>query len=221
MKKRIFSLVMTWGMVLILFLSLEPGAFPASTAYAETDLVSGISIDDEYIIPDSSGYFIYYVVVATNNNDSDVSVSADFVAKDSNGNVIKKVNDYSDAVKKGQQFILYGQFNTSITQKAKDYEYSLDVTASNKSAYNAVDIDTKEVDHALEVSATNMMSRDIQSVNVRTVFVKDGNPVAFDTVNIADSGTVFHGGSSNSLQNFHFITCYFIHKVIFVHFYLF
>ena len=200
MKKRIFSLLMTWGMVLILLFTFSSDFFPTSVAYAETDIISGISIDDEYIIPDSSGYFVYYVLVATNKNNSDVCISADFVAKDSKGNEIKKVSDYSDAVKKGQQFILYGQFNTSVAQNADDYEYRLSVSplGSNKSAYNAVDIDTKEVDHALEVSATNMMGNDIQSVNVRTVFVKNGNAVAFDTVNIADSGTVFHGGSSNS-----------------------
>ena len=39
---------------------------------------------------------------------------------------------------------------------------------------------------------------DIQSVGVRSVFMKNGRAVAFDTVNIADAGITFHGGSTNS-----------------------
>ena len=61
-----------------------------------------------------------------------------------------------------------------------------------------VSLDTKNIGDCVEVIATNYSKFDIQSVGVRSVFMKNGRAVAFDTVNIADAGTTFHGGSTNS-----------------------
>ncbi len=196
MKRRICSIILTLGMVLSLFILI--GSTKASTVYAENDLSDGITIDQEYIIPDSIGWCTYYVLVATNNTGSDICISADFVAKDRSGGVIKKVNDYSEAVKKDQQFILYGQFLNDEIRGAKGYDYAYTVTPTDKCAYSSVSLDTKDIGECVEVSATNYSKFDIQSVGVRTVFMKNGKAVAFDTVNIADSGIIFHGGSTNS-----------------------
>ena len=198
MKKRTFSSL--FALLLVLFIVLVPNSSKDSTsvAYAENNLLSGIRIDREYIIPDSIDFCTYYVILATNNTGSDIRVSADFTALDAEGNVLRKVNDYSDAVKKGQQFILYGQFNNKVAVMAADYIFEFTVSETDRCAYTAVAIDTKDMDNAIEVSATNMMGRDIQCVDVRTVFIKNGRAVAFDKVNIADAGTTFHGGSTNS-----------------------
>ena len=198
MKRRILSIVISVVMVLSLFLFPYPNEVPATTVYAENDLSQGVTIDEEYLIPDNIGWCTYYVIVATNNTGSDISISADFVAKDKTGKVVKKVNDYSEAVKKDQKFILYGQFLNEEVRKASSYEYDYTVATTDKCAYTSVSLDTKSIGRCVEVSATNYSKFDIQSVGVRTVFMKNGKAVAFDTVNIADSGITFHGGSTNS-----------------------
>ncbi len=198
MKKRIFACMLTLGMLVILLCSRTSSLFPAETVYAASENQGGITIDSEYLIPDSIGWCTYYVVLATNNTGSDISISADFVAKDGSGNVIKRVNDYSDAVKKDQQFILYGQFLNTEIANAKGYEYAYSVNPTNRCAYTSVALDTRDIGDCVEVSATNYSEFDIQSVGVRSVFIKNGRAVAFDTVNIADAGVTFHGGSTNS-----------------------
>lgn len=197
MKKRIFSVIMSLGMVLILFLTGNFGICPilADAAQLSTD---GITIDSEYIIPDSFDWCTYYVVVATNNTGRDIKISADFVALDKKGNVLSKVNDYSEAVKKGQQFILYGQFLNKNVRNASKYQYAFGIAETDNCTYNSVDVDASNIGGCIEVSATNYSQKDIQGVGVRTVFLNNGKPVAFDTVNIADVGYVFHGGSTNS-----------------------
>lgn len=196
MKKRFFSLFVAMGMI-ISALSIESEFVPGKTAYAENEAPSGVAIDDEYLIPDGMGYFTYYVVVATNNTGNDIAISADFLAKDKAGNVIRKVNDYSDAVKNGQQFILYGQFSQESIRKAASFEYDYNVVPTDKCAYSQVSVNAKRNGHIVELSATNYSKYDIQGVGVRTIFLKNGKPIAFDTVNIADLGTTFHGGSTN------------------------
>ena len=198
MKRRILSIVISFVMVLSLFMILDSKEIPATTVYAENELSQGVTINEEYLIPDSIGWCTYYVIVATNNTGSDISISADFLAKDRSGNILKKVNDYSEAVKKDQQFILYGQFLNEEVKKASSYEYNYTVAPTDKCAYTSVSLDTKNIGRCVEVSATNYSKFDIQSVGVRTVFMKNGKAVAFDTVNIADSGITFHGGSTNS-----------------------
>jgi hypothetical protein len=197
MKKRIFSILMSMGMSLVLFIT---GFFGTCTLDADASELSteNISIDREYVIPDSFDWCTYYVVVATNKTGRDIKISADFVALDKKGNVISKVNDYSEAVKKDQQFILYGQFLNKDIRKAAKYDYVFGIAETDNCTYTSVDVDASNIGECIEVSATNYSQKDIQGVGVRTVFLKNGKPVAFDTVNIADVGYVFHGGSTNS-----------------------
>ena len=197
MKRRIFSTIIAMGMMIGLFLCSNSTIFPATVAYAENN-ASGIIINGEYTVPDSMGWCTYYVVVATNNTGSDISINADFFAKDASGNVIRKVNDYAEAVKQGQQFILYGQFVNDKVRGASNYEYKYTVSNTDKCAYNLVAVDTEKIDNEVKVSATNNSNSDVQSVGVRTLFMNGGRAVAFDTVNIADSGINFKGGSTNS-----------------------
>ena len=197
MKKRIFSIIMSVGMVLILFMTGNFGTCPLSAEAAQLS-TDGIKINSEYVIPDSFDWCTYYVVVATNNTGRDIKISADFVALDKKGNVISKVNDYSEAVKNGQQFILYGQFLNKDIRNAADYKYAFGIAETDNCTYNSIDVDASDIGECIEVSATNYSQKDVQGVGVRTVFLKNGKPVAFDTVNIADVGYVFHGGSTNS-----------------------
>ena len=191
MKKRIFSIVVMFG-VTLLFLFNNP------TAYAAEISTGDIHIDEEYLIPDSFDWCTYYILVATNNTGKDIYVSADFAAIDANGNVVAKVNDYAEAVKKGQQFILYGQFKNTEIKNAVKYQYVFNQAETDNCTYNSVNIDAVKIGNCVQVSATNYSSKDIQGVGVRTIFLKNGKAVAFDTVNIADVGYVFHGGSTNS-----------------------
>ena len=197
MKKRIFSSIITFGVLISLFSFCDPCFIPATTSYAENNISGEITVDDEYLIPDSLGYFTYYVVVATNNTGSDISISADFTAKDRSGNLLRKVNDYADAVRNGQQFILYGQFNSKAIKNASSFEYDYSVAPTDRCAYSQVSLNADRSGQLIELTATNYAKYDIQCANVRTVFKKNGKAVAFDTVNIADTGIIFHSGSTN------------------------
>ena len=199
MKKRTFSTLLILGMSLILLAS----GFGVSTVNANASDFSAksnknIQIDGEYVIPDGFDYSTYYVIIATNNTGKDISISADFVALNENGDVLAKVNDYFDAVGRGQQFILYGKFLNTRIKDAVKYQYVFNTSETENCTYNSVDVGTTKMGECIEVSATNYSEKDIQGVGIRTVFLKKGKPVAFDTVNIADTGYVFHGGSTNS-----------------------
>ena len=199
MKKRTFSTLLIFGVSLILLAS----GFGVSTVNANASDFSAkdnknIQIDGEYVIPDGFDYSTYYVVIATNNTGKDISISADFVALNENGDVLAKVNDYFDAVGRGQQFILYGKFLNTRIKDAVKYQYVFNTSETENCTYNSVDVGTTKMGECIEVSATNYSEKDIQGVGIRTVFLKKGKPVAFDTVNIADTGYVFHGGSTNS-----------------------
>lgn len=198
MKKRIFSILAAVGMALFFTLKISNAPFDASVVFASDPLSRNIKIENEYMVPDDMGWCTYYVLIASNETGKDIAVSADFTAYNKAGKALNKVNDYSEAVKKGQKFILYGQFVNSKNPGISSCKYTLDVKETQNCTYTSVDLDASRSGSCLEVSATNYSEKDIQGVGVRTVFFKNGKAVAFDTVNIADSGYTFHGGSTNS-----------------------
>ena len=198
MRKRIISTLMAFVIFSALLVVVDPCKNLPSVAKAADISSSLITINSEYAIPDKFDWCTYYVLIATNNTGKDISISADFMALDKKGNELSKVNDYSEAVKKGQQFILYGQFLNKNIKNVGKFRYDLKIAETDNCTYNSVDVDAVDVGECVQVSATNYSGKDIQGVGVRTVFLKQGKPVAFDTVNIADVGYVFHGGSTNS-----------------------
>lgn len=198
MKKRLFSLLTSVGMAIILTLAAIPSSGCSFISHASSLSAEKIQIDNEYMIPDSLDWCTYYVVVATNKSGRDIMVSADFSAFDKNGKELAKVNDYFEAVKNNQQFILYGQFLNAKIKNASKFNYTLKADETDNCTYSSVDVDAVDIGECLQVSATNYSEKDIQGVGVRTVFLRGNKAVAFDTVNIADSGYVFHGGSTNS-----------------------
>ena len=188
MRKKIASIAVSMGISLILILLnciLEIGQL---TVYAAEPSVQNISINSEYVIPDGYDWCTYYVVVATNNTGKDITINAEFAALDKSGKILGKSQDYSDAVKKDQQFILYGQFKNADIAGAKDFKYNFSIAETDNCTYNSVNIDAVNNGECLQVSATNYSEHDIQGVGVRTVFLKNGKAVGFDTVNIADVG---------------------------------
>ena len=198
MKRRAYSWLIAAGMSVIFLLLnciLDCGKL---TVYAIEPPQDQIVIDSEYVIPDGIGWCTYYVVVATNKTGKDISINADFVALNKVGTELSKVHDYSDAVKKDQQFILYGQFKNTDIASASSYKYSFDYSETDNCTYTSVDVDAVDVGECIQVSATNYSGHDIQGVGVRTVFFSGKKAVGFDVVNIADVGYTFHGGSSNS-----------------------
>ena len=198
MKKQIFSIIITCGMSFFTLFGVNQCIFPSNVAYAATEIENGITIENEYVIPDEFDWCTYYVLVATNNTGKDVRISADFTAINPDGEEVSLVHDRADAVKDGQKFILYGQFLNENIKNASTYKYNLDLTETDNCTYTLVDVDTSTKEKCIEISATNYSEKDIQGVGVRTLFTKNGRPVAFDTVNIADVGYTFHGGSTNS-----------------------
>ncbi len=198
MKKRTFSALIAAFTFAAFLTGANPCKSIPSVVKAADLNTNQITVNSEYTIPDKLDWCTYYVVVATNNTGKDISVSADFTALDRNGRELAKVNDYSEAVRKGQQFIMYGQFrNTKITN-ADNFKYSFKVEETDNCTYTSVDVDAVDVGECVQISATNYSGKDIQGVGVRTVFLRKGKPVAFDVVNIADVGYTFHGGSTNS-----------------------
>ena len=101
---------------------------------------------------------------------------------------------------KGIQYLRFRphEWGAKEIANARAYEYEYSINPTDRCAYTSVSLDTKDIGDCVEVSATNFSKFDIQSVGVRSVFMKNGRAVAFDTVNIADAGITFHGGSTNS-----------------------
>ena len=152
--KRFFSTIITIGAVLIFLFSGSINN-SAEIAYAATEPASGITIENEYIIADGMHWCTYYVIVAKNDTGEDIAISADFFAKNAGGETLYKVNDYSDAVKAGQQFILYGQFNNERIQGAKSYDYEFNYHPTDRCSYNEVAVSADNRGSSLKVSATN------------------------------------------------------------------
>ncbi len=198
MRRGFLSTVVTFGAGLAIVLGCFLGNSNAAVSYAAKEPAKDIAVVDEYLIPDSIGWCTYYVVVAENTTGSDISISADFVAKDKAGKTLRAVNDYAESVKDGQQFMLYGQFNNNSIKDAASYEYKYSIGTSERCAYSSVSLNSEKDGDLIAVSATNSSPFDVQGVGVRTVFMKDGRAVGFDTVNIADEGYIFHSGSTNS-----------------------
>ena len=198
MKKRIFSTLIASFLLIAVTAAVDPCKHLSSIAEASDLPGNLISVDSEYTIPDKFDWCTYYVVVATNKTGKDIKINADFVALDASGRELARANDYSEAVKKDQKFILYGQFVNNRIRGVSSFDYSFSISETDNCTYTSVDVDAVEVGECIQVSATNYSGKDIQGVGVRTVFLRQGKPVAFDTVNIADVGYTFYGGSTNS-----------------------
>ena len=126
MKRRAYSYIISVGMsIIVLFLSCILDSSKL-TAYASEPQEGQITVENEYVIPDGFGWCTYYVLIATNNTGKDISINADFVALGKDGSELSKVHDYSDAVKKDQRFILYGQFKNTDIQDRASFKYSFD-----------------------------------------------------------------------------------------------
>ncbi len=183
---------------IIISLTLLTAVFMPATAKAATGNISeDISINAEYLIKDTDGLHTRYVVLATNSGNSDISVSADFYAVSADGSNLKTVHDYAEAVKKGQTFIVYGQFRNDVAARASGFSYSIKATETVDCRYDAIGIDSqKSEDNSIIITGTNYSKSNVNAVNVRSIFYKDGAPVAFDSVNIGDSGYSLRSGGT-------------------------
>ncbi|WP_026495192.1 hypothetical protein [Butyrivibrio sp. WCD3002] len=190
---RIKSLIVTLVFLVGVFTPVQVNARSASP--------SDIGIKAEYLIKDNDGLHTRYVVLATNNSDSDITITASFHAISSNGAVIKTVFDNTESVKRGQDFIIYGQFRNEIAAAASSFKYDLNINENNCCNYDAIGLDISEdEDRSLTITGTNYSKTDVNAVNVRGIFYKDGTPIAFDTTNIADTSYTLRSGNSGSQQ---------------------
>ncbi|WP_026660664.1 hypothetical protein [Butyrivibrio sp. AC2005] len=188
---------------LIIAIAVIISTFSNSTiiSYAANKTAEGIKIEGEYLISDIDGIHTRYVVVAKNTSDKDLAVVAKFYALKANGNPIKSVTDGASAVKSGQSFMLYGQFKKKDIEDAASFSYEITVTETTGCRYDEVGFDIEAgLDNALEVTGTNYSSEDVGCINVRSVFFKDGEAVAFDTVNIGDAAYSLRSGSTNTQE---------------------
>ena len=190
--KKIYGIIVSIALLIGLIAPVSINAKAAS--------VSDISISGEYLIKDSDGLHSRYVVLATNNSEKDLTVEADFHAL-SGRKAVKTVHDCAEAVKAGQSFIVYGQFRNDQIAKASGYTYDLKVSETSSCKYDAVNMEiTKSDDNTIIVTGTNYSQSDVYSVNTRCLFFKDGTPIAFDTVNIGDSGQLLRSGKAGVQQ---------------------
>jgi len=184
--------------------------FTPLTAFAAPSVsTDAVVVTDKYIIPDESGTCTRYILVAQNSIDVDISVNVKFYAIDKDNNLLYRVSDYAEAVKAGQEFMLYGQFPSEIAEETDHVEYSLSVDEADNCAYSAASVTATEADNNLIViEGTNYSKNDIQGINVRTIFLKNGSAVGFGTVNIADYGYTLCSGSTSSQELGHFVSDY-------------
>ncbi len=157
---------------------------------------SDISVKREFLIKDNDGLHSRYVVLATNDSAEDISVKADFFAIASDKTVIKAVHDCTDAVKSGQDFIIYGQFLNDKIEDAASFSYNISAQETSDCRYDAIDLDVeKSKNNTLAVKGLNYSKSNVNAVNVRSIFYKDGVPVAFESINVGDRGYVLSSGS--------------------------
>ena len=205
--RKLFNLLMAGitGSALLFALLITP-----QTAYATPSVSSdAVVVSSKYVIPDVSGTSTRYVLVANNAISVDISVEAKFYAIDADSNLLYRVSDYAEAVKAGQEFMLYGQFPAEIAEQIDHVEYTLSVSEATNCAYSAASVTATEGDNNLiVVEGTNYSKNDIQGINVRTVFLKNGEAVGFGSVNIADYGYTLCSGSTNSQEIGHFVSDY-------------
>lgn len=188
-----------YGIIIAIAVIISTFANSAIFSYAANKTIDGIEIEGEYLIHDIDQVHTRYVVVAKNISGKDLSVVAKFYARKDNGNPIKSVTDGASAVKDGQSFMLYGQFKNKDIEEAAGFSYDLTVSETDGCRYDSVGFSVEEdLDNALNVTGTNYSSEDVSCINVRSVFFKDGEAVAFDTVNIGDLGYLLRSGSTNT-----------------------
>lgn len=193
------------GSVLLAAFLLSPVTVMAAPSVSSDSVV----VSGKYVIPDSSGTSTRYVLVATNEFDMDIAIEAKFYAIDADNNLLYRAIDFAEAVKAGQEFMLYGQFPQEIADQTDHVEYTLSVNEADNCAYNAASVTATEGnDNLLVVEGTNYSNNDIQGINVRTVFLKNGKAVGFGTVNIADYGYTLCSGSTNTQELGQFVSDY-------------
>lgn len=191
--KKALNFIISFAFIICAFTPVVANAKGNKGAVSASD----ISINAEYLIRDVDGLHSRYVVLATNNSDSDIVVDADFFAVTTEGTVLQTVHDSAEAVKAGQTFIVYGQFKNDSIEGAGDFKYELHPVYTANCRYDAVNIEIQDSDYsALSITGTNYSDSDINAVNVRGIFFKDGQPVAFDTVNVGDKGYTLHSGAT-------------------------
>ena len=190
--KRIYGIVIAVAIAFVATFSFN--------VYAKGS-TKDVRVNNEYVIIDMNGYNTRYVLECTNISDSDLMAGAVFYARDDEGNVVKKVSDCGYMVKSGASFILYGQFKTVEVSGISNFDYDITAEKTSECRADAVGVECNSSEEgSLVVSGTNYSSSDVEGINVRSVFYKDGEPVAFDTVNIADTGYTLHSGSSNTQE---------------------
>ncbi|WP_022763080.1 MULTISPECIES: hypothetical protein [unclassified Butyrivibrio] len=194
--RKIYGIIIT----IAVFISIFANSSFTITAASGQGMADGLQINGEYLIMDSDNLHSEYVVIATNKSGKDLSVVAKFFAVGGNGNPIKTVYDSASAIKNGQSFILYGQFKNSELKDVASYSYTLMTGITEDCKYDSVNVDVESQEGVLEVTGTNYSSEDTSLVNVRTIFFKDGSPVAFDHVNLGDSAYSLRSGSSNTQE---------------------
>ncbi|WP_408070659.1 hypothetical protein [Butyrivibrio sp. JL13D10] len=191
--KKIYGLIAAIAVIISIF------STSSFVSYASNKTADGIAIDGEYLITDNDGMHTRYVLIAKNISGKDLSVMAKFHAQKVDGNHIKSVTDGTAAVKNGQSFMLYGQFKNDDIEEAGGFSYEISSEETDSCMYDAIGLDVKTgTDSALTITGTNYSSEDVACVNVRSVFLKNGTPVAFDTVNIGDCAYSLRSGSSNT-----------------------
>ncbi|MCR4903756.1 MAG: hypothetical protein K6A23_12920 [Butyrivibrio sp.] len=188
--------VLAGGLMMMTFILTPVSAVAVSSLSSDA-----ITVTNKYTIEDESGTNTRYVLVATNATAFDISVEADFYAIGKDNSFLYHVSDFTDAVSAGQEFMIYGQFPNDIAEQTDHVEYSLSITAVDNCAYDEVDVTAVSMNgNTLKVEGTNYSDEDVQGVNIRTVFLKDGSAVGFNTVNIADSGYTLGSGNTNSQE---------------------
>lgn len=115
-----------------------------------------------------------YFIVLKNNSDLDLSVEANAIAKDNEGNLLGAETEMINAMAGGQEMVLGFYFDDA--QNVSVFEYDLDVKESEyaKSYYNDVSVETSVNNDKLIVMITNNGSEDIDNVMPYALFFNNG-----------------------------------------------
>lgn len=142
----------------------------SSDSKSEDDYAS--QLDTKLYSSDVSDYGTSYAaLVVTNNSSDDLSISANFTAKDADGNAIGSATDDAYCVAAGDTAILCGYFDSAKSDSTYDYTLKAD-KSSYKSLNSTLDVKANQTEDGVVFTAVNNGEDPAYFVEGRVLFLQ-------------------------------------------------
>lgn len=165
----------------------------------EGNLSDQIIVAEQYSYENSIGS-TYFVLVVRNNSDKTVSIRANTVAKDGNGNIVGAADGSEEPVGAGQEVcLLHGFFDIS---DIADFEYTLYASECRYSDSAVQDLSYTQnmTENGAVFQVTNNGREPVEFVEGRALFFSGGRLVYSDSTYFTDDDSELKSGNTISKQ---------------------